>query len=105
MTGIVWFCAMARRFAAASDCGSNRTGPKITQAEEFLQELGSIGLQGRERVWQGGSFLSEPIRSELWHKKGESNRCHSCVAHPGVAFRYSLDRHRAIIADWSKTVL
>src|SRR2546425_1880068 len=89
MTGIVWFCAMARRFAAASDCGSNRTGPKITQAEELLQELGSIGLQGSERVWQGVSFLSVSKRSELWHKKGESNRCHSCVAHPMLAAQRS----------------
>jgi len=44
MTGIVGFGAMAGRFTAATDYGSNRTGPKIAQAEELLQELATIGL-------------------------------------------------------------
>jgi hypothetical protein len=44
MTGIVGFSAMAGRFTAATDYGSNRTRPKITQAEELFQELGTVGL-------------------------------------------------------------
>jgi hypothetical protein len=50
MTGIVGFGAMTRRFTAAPDYGSNRTGPKIAQAEELLQEFGSTSFQGRESI-------------------------------------------------------
>jgi hypothetical protein len=44
MTKIVGFGAMAGRLTAAPNNSCNRTGPKITQAEELLQELGTIGL-------------------------------------------------------------
>jgi hypothetical protein len=60
MARIIWFGAMAGKFTTAPDHGSNRTGPKITQAEELLQELGSIGLQGSESIRHSG-FLSERI--------------------------------------------
>ncbi|MCX6632724.1 MAG: hypothetical protein NTW28_34415 [Candidatus Solibacter sp.] len=71
MTGIVGFGAMTRRLTAAPDNGSNRTGPKIAQAEELLQELGSVGFQGSENVRHRVSCLTVSIRSELWHKKGK----------------------------------
>jgi hypothetical protein len=58
MTGIVGFGAMAGRLAAAPDYGSNGAGPKITQAEELLQELGTVGLQGSESN-RHSTFLSE----------------------------------------------
>jgi len=49
MTGIVGLGAVAGRFTAATDYGSNRTGSKIAQAEELFQELGAIGFEGSER--------------------------------------------------------
>jgi hypothetical protein len=58
MTGIVEFGAMAGRLAAAPDYGSNGAGPKITQAQELLQELSTVGLQGRDSV-RHFTFLSE----------------------------------------------
>jgi len=50
MARIVRLGAMARRFAAAAHDGCNRTGAKIAQTEELLQELGTIGLQGGESI-------------------------------------------------------
>jgi len=44
MTGIVGFGTVTGRFTAATDYGSDGTGPKIAQAEELLQELRTIGL-------------------------------------------------------------
>jgi len=58
MTGIVGLGAVAGRFTAATDYGSNRTGSKIAQAEELFQELGAIGFEGSERGRHVGSFLS-----------------------------------------------
>jgi hypothetical protein len=50
MARIVRLGAMAGRFATAAHDGGNRTGAKIAQAEELLQELGTIGLQGGESI-------------------------------------------------------
>src|ERR1700686_4649262 len=85
MAGVVWFSTVARRLAAATDYRRDGTGPKIPQAQELLQQLGSIGLQGVKRighVW--GSFLSVSIRSELCHKKKKSARSQSYVVHPTI---------------------
>src|SRR6266699_148180 len=45
MSRVVVFGAVAGSFAAAPGHGGNGTRSQITQAEEFLQELGSMGLQ------------------------------------------------------------
>lgn len=60
MTRIVRFGAMAGWFTAAADNGGNRTGPKITQMEELVEEPGSVGLEGREGI-SHVAFLSERI--------------------------------------------
>lgn len=66
MAGVLWLGAMAGRFATAPAHGRNRTRAKIAQREEFLQEPGSIGLQGSERITHGvSSYLSVSIRSDL----------------------------------------
>ncbi|MEK7407233.1 MAG: hypothetical protein AAB225_19335 [Acidobacteriota bacterium] len=50
MSGIVGLGAMAGGLAAAPGDGRDGTRPKIAQAEELLQELGSFGLQSCEIV-------------------------------------------------------
>src|SRR5580693_5293948 len=85
MAGIVGFRTMARRLATAPDYRRNGTGPKITQAQELLQQLGSIGLQGVKSIRHVGLLLSVSIRSELCHKKRKPTRCNFYVAHPCAA--------------------
>src|SRR5438094_3614588 len=51
--GVV-FGAVAGRFAAAPGHGGNGTRSKITQVEELLQELGSLGFQSCEIVRHRG---------------------------------------------------
>src|SRR5712664_3981157 len=58
MSRVVVFGAVAGRFAAAPGHGGNGTRSQITQAEELLQELGSLGLQSCEIVRHTGSPLS-----------------------------------------------
>ena len=55
MSRVVVFGAVAGRLAAASGHGGNGARSQITQAEELLQELGSLGLQGGEIVRHKGS--------------------------------------------------
>jgi hypothetical protein len=50
MAGIVRFGAMAGRFTATPDNGCYRTGPKISQAQELVQELGSVSLKDRKSI-------------------------------------------------------
>src|SRR5947199_4468366 len=54
MSRVVVFGAVAGRFAAAPGHGGNGTRSKITQVEELLQELGSLGFQSCEIVRHRG---------------------------------------------------
>ncbi len=88
MSRVVVFGAVAGRLAAASGHGGNGARSQITQAEELLQELGSLGLQSGEIVRHEGllfcsaSSLYVYIRSESWHKKRKPARCPFHVARP-----------------------
>jgi hypothetical protein len=77
MSGIVRLGAMAGRFAAASRPGGNATRPKITQAEELLQEIGSFGFQGGEVINHRGSFCAYLYAQNDAIKKGSSLRATS----------------------------
>src|SRR5713226_3611475 len=59
MSRVVVFGAVAGRFAAAPGHGGNGTRSQITQAEELLQELGSLGLQSCKIIRHRG-LLSVP---------------------------------------------
>src|SRR5438034_4942426 len=88
MSRVVVFGAVAGRLAAASGHGGNGARSQITQAEELLQELGSLGLQSGEIVRHEGllfcsaSSLYVYIRSASWHKKRKPARCPFHVARP-----------------------
>lgn len=86
MAGITWFSAMARRLPTAPNHGGNRPGPQVTQAEEILQELGSLGIERGEIIRHNG-FLSVriyPLRSMTQKKKTRQLRL-PCRA-PSSAF-------------------
>ena len=52
---IVGLGAVTGWFAAAPDDGGDRARSQITQSEELLEELGSIGLQRSDGIRQGVS--------------------------------------------------
>src|ERR1700737_1539931 len=88
MSRVVGFGAVAGRLAAASGHSGNGAWSQITQAEELLQEFGSLGLQRGEGVRHKGSpFCSASslyvyIRSESCHKKRKPARRPFYVARP-----------------------
>ena len=49
---------------ALADCGRNGTMAKIAQAEELLQQLGSISFQGSENIRHVGSYLRVSLRTD-----------------------------------------
>ena len=66
---IVGLGAVTGWFAAAPDDGGDKARSQITQSEELLEELGSIGLQRSDGIRQERSpILSASIRSEGCHK-------------------------------------
>jgi hypothetical protein len=50
MARIMRFGAMARWLATAPGNGGDGTRPQVAQAQEMLQQLGTLGLQGSEIV-------------------------------------------------------
>jgi hypothetical protein len=47
---------MAGRLTAATHHGRDRTGPQVTEAEEFFKESGSFCFQSVEGVGHGNPF-------------------------------------------------
>jgi hypothetical protein len=70
VTGVIRLGAMAGWLTATAHYGSDRSRPKIAEAEELFQEFGSLRFQAIEGLRHGTSFLNVIIRSETCRKKG-----------------------------------
>src|SRR5205823_8602771 len=105
MSRVVVFGAVAGRFAAAPGHGGNGTRSKITQVEELLQELGSLGFQSCEIVRHRGllsvSYLICTYRYVQSNatKKGNPQDASSrsrTPPEPSISPRASLEVHSGV---------
>jgi hypothetical protein len=54
VSGVVGLGTMTARLTTPADDRSDGARPKVTQAQELLQELGTLGFQSNERIGHEG---------------------------------------------------
>jgi len=59
VAGIVGLGTVAGGLTASTDDGGNRAWAEIAEGSDLVQDLGALSFKSRQRIGQGGGFLSE----------------------------------------------
>src|SRR6266478_4018495 len=77
MPGVMGTGTMTGRFATETPGRGNGAGAEISQAEELLQQSGTLGFKGRDGIGHGWCLLSESyytLRKEARSRKSQQSR-------------------------------